>query len=66
MLGEGRPCPQILHQLAATESALRGVAAIVLRQYLEESARLMVSNGKKQTRRATLDELIDILRRFGP
>jgi DNA-binding FrmR family transcriptional regulator len=38
MLGEDRPCLEVLTQLAAAQSALRQVSRIILRNYVENCA----------------------------
>jgi CsoR family transcriptional regulator, copper-sensing transcriptional repressor len=65
MLQADEPCPKVLNQLAATQAALRSVGTIVLRNYLENCVTMAIASGDAQRKEAVLDELMDVLRKFG-
>jgi len=65
MIQENRPCPKVLHQLNAAASALHGVTEIVLRNYLDNCVTTAIQGGDRQRKEATIDELMDVLKRFG-
>ena len=65
MIQENQSCPQVLHQLNATTSALHGVAAIVLRNYLDNCVTAALASGDKQRKQGAIDELMEVLKRFG-
>jgi CsoR family transcriptional regulator, copper-sensing transcriptional repressor len=65
MLQEDEPCAQILHQIAATQAALHGVTAMVLRNYLEHCVTDAIQSGDGRRKDAMLDELMDVVKKFG-
>jgi DNA-binding FrmR family transcriptional regulator len=65
MLQADEPCPKVLNQIAATLAALRGVSTIVLRNYLENCVTDAIASGDTQRKDAALDELMDVLKKFG-
>ena len=65
MLQEEQSCPKILNQLAATQAALQSVSRIVLRNYLENCVTNAIASGDAQRKDAVLDELMDVLKKFG-
>ena len=65
MLQENQPCPQVLQQLSAVQSALHGVSTLVLRNYLETCVTASIESGDRQRKQAVLDELMDVVKRFG-
>lgn len=65
MLRENEPCPKVLNQLAAAQAALRGVCTLVVRNYLENCVTAAISSGDARRKDAVLDELMDVLKKFG-
>lgn len=65
MVQDDQPCPQILHQLNATASALHGVTEIILRNYLDNCVSAAIASGDKARKAATISELMAVLKRFG-
>lgn len=60
MLGEQRPCIEVLQQLASVQAALRGVTKEVLRNYLERCATDAIKSGDD----AVYDELMEAIYKF--
>lgn len=60
MLGEQRPCIEVLQQLASVQSALRGVTKEVLRNYLERCATDAIRSGDS----AVYDELMEAIYKY--
>ncbi|GAC1450250.1 MAG: metal-sensitive transcriptional regulator [Isosphaeraceae bacterium] len=65
MVRAGEPCPKVLIQTAATMAALRSVSTIVLRNYLEKCVADAFASGDAHRKDAVLDELMDVLKKFG-
>lgn len=65
MIHEDQPCPDVLHQLNATASALHGVTEIVLRNYLDNCVTAAIASGEKGRKDAAINELMAVLKRFG-
>jgi DNA-binding FrmR family transcriptional regulator len=65
MLRADEPCPKVLNQIAATLAALRSVSTMVLRNYLENCVTDAIASGDAQRSDAVLDELMDVLKKFG-
>jgi DNA-binding FrmR family transcriptional regulator len=65
MLQDDQPCPKVLNQLAATQAALESVSRIVLRNYLENCVTQAIASGDARRKEAVLDELMDVLKKFG-
>jgi DNA-binding FrmR family transcriptional regulator len=65
MLDEDQPCHQVLNQLAATATALHGVSTLVLRNYLERCVSDSIESGDSRRKRAALDDLMEVFKRFG-
>ena len=65
MLQEDQPCPKLLNQFAATQAALQSVSRIVLRNYLENCVTHAIASGDDRRKDAVLDELMDVLKKFG-
>src|SRR3990172_4381715 len=61
MLEEGRPCPDVLIQLAAVRAAIDRAARIVLEDHLESCVRQAAIEGNVERE---LDELRQALNRF--
>ena len=60
MIEAQRPCLDVLTQLAAAQSALRGVSRIVLRNYLENCATQAIRRSDPKV----YDELMDAIFKF--
>ena len=60
MLGDDRPCLEVLQQLASLQASLRGVSKSVLRNYLERCA----TEAIKSDDSAVYDELMDVIYKF--
>ena len=65
MVQAGEPCPKVLNQTAAAMAALRSVSTIVLRNYLENCVTDAIASGDARRKDAVLDELMDVLKKFG-
>jgi DNA-binding FrmR family transcriptional regulator len=65
MLQEDQACPKVLNQLAATQAAMHSVSRIVLRNYLENCVTQAIASGDARRKDAVLDELMDVLKKFG-
>ena len=65
MIQQNQPCPQVLHQLNAAASALHGVTEIILRNYLDNCVTSALASGDKSRKSAAIDELMDVLKRYG-
>ena len=65
MIQENQACPKILHQLNAAASALHGVTEIVLRNYLDNCVTAAIQSGDRQRKDATMNELMEVLKKFG-
>jgi DNA-binding FrmR family transcriptional regulator len=65
MLQEDQPCPKVLNQLAASQAALHSVGTIVIRNYLEKCVSSAIAGGDSRRKDAVLDELMDVLKKFG-
>lgn len=60
MVEEQRPCVELLQQLASTQSALKAVTKVVLRNYLERCA----TNAIRSKDAGIYDELMDAIYKF--
>lgn len=64
MVEEDRYCGDILTQLRAVKSALQSVEQQVLKSHVDHCVAHAIESGDQVERRAKLDELFDILKRF--
>jgi DNA-binding FrmR family transcriptional regulator len=55
----------VLNQLAATQAAMQSVSRIVLRNYLENCVTNAIASGDNRHKEAVLNELMDVLKKFG-
>ena len=60
MISDGKPCEEILLQISATESALKKVGNIILKNHLEHCVREGVKDGNLEM----LDEFSKVLDKF--
>lgn len=65
MVEEERYCVDILTQLRAVRAALKRVEDAVVRTHVEHCVAAAVRNGSDAGRRAKIDELLEVLGRFG-
>ncbi|MFQ5779241.1 MAG: metal-sensitive transcriptional regulator [Nitrospiria bacterium] len=61
MLSEGRPCVEILMQLASVQEALRGMTKLMMRNYLENCATAAIRSKEGDE---IYDELMDVIFKF--
>ena len=61
MVGEGRPCVEVLTQLASTQEALRGLTKLMMRNYLENCATEAI---RSKAGDEVYDELMDVIFKF--
>ncbi len=61
MLDSGRPCRDILQQIAAAQEALRAAGKLMVRNYLENCATGAILAGPKSE---TYDEIMDMIYRM--
>jgi DNA-binding FrmR family transcriptional regulator len=61
MVADGRPCVEVLTQLASTQEALRGLTKLMMRNYLENCATEAI---RSKAGDAIYDELMDIIFKF--
>jgi DNA-binding FrmR family transcriptional regulator len=61
MLGENRPCLEILAQISAAQEALRGASRVMVRNYLERCAAAAIKAGREAE---VYDELMEMVFRF--
>lgn len=60
MLDDNRYCGDVLTQLAAAQSALQKVSGILLKEHLETCVVEQIQEGHTET----IDEVIDLIRKF--
>jgi DNA-binding FrmR family transcriptional regulator len=59
MLKEGRPCPDVLIQLAAVKSAVERASRVVLEDHLESCLRNAALDGRSDQEWQSLKEALD-------
>lgn len=64
MLEDDRYCIDVLTQLSAAQEALRGVAKLVMRQYLETCATQGIRSSDPEEVAAIYDELMDVVFKY--
>lgn len=65
MVEEQRYCGDILTQLRAVQAALRSAEQAILKSHIEHCVADAIEGGDARARQAKLDELHDLLKRFG-
>jgi DNA-binding FrmR family transcriptional regulator len=65
MVAEDRYCVDVLLQIAAVRAALDGAGKLLLAAHVESCVADAVASGRPRERRQKLDELKDVLARFG-
>ena len=61
MIEDGRPCVEVLTQLASVQEALRGLTKLVMRNYLENCATEAIRSKRGDE---IYDELMDVIFKF--
>lgn len=61
MIEDGRPCVEILTQLASVQEALRGLTKLMMRNYLENCATEAIRSKRGDE---IYDELMDVIFKF--
>jgi len=61
MVMDGRPCVEVLTQLASTQEALRGLTKLMMRNYLENCATEAI---RSKSGDEIYDELMDVIFKF--
>ena len=61
MVAEGRPCVEVLTQLASAQEALRGLTKLMMRNYLENCATEAI---RSKTGDEIYDELMEVIFKF--
>lgn len=65
MVEEQRYCGDILTQVRAVQAALRAVEQEILKSHIEHCVAGAIAGGNARERKTKLDELYEILKRFG-
>lgn len=63
MIEEERYCPEVLDQIGAVESALRGVSRALVKNHLRHCATHALAHGDERERERMIEELVAILGR---
>ena len=61
MIGDQRPCVEVLMQLASVQQALRGMTKLMMRNYLENCATEAI---RSKTGDQVYDELMEVIFKF--
>lgn len=64
MIEEQRYCPEILTQLRATRSAVRGIEAEILRRHLSSCVITAMQSGDEASRARSIDEVTRLFSKF--
>ena len=64
MIGEERPCVEILAQISSVHEALRGVGKVMLRNYLESCATKALRSRDKRKAEETYGDLMEVIYKF--
>jgi CsoR family transcriptional regulator, copper-sensing transcriptional repressor len=64
MIGDGKPCEQILVQVRAAQSALKSVSTLVLKSYLMKCFSDIGDKPSPEEIWAKLDETVEVLTKF--
>jgi DNA-binding FrmR family transcriptional regulator len=65
MVAEDRYCVDVLLQIAAVRAALDGAGKVLLAAHVESCVADAVASGRPRERQQKLDELLEVLGRFG-
>ncbi|MDP3025124.1 MAG: metal-sensitive transcriptional regulator [candidate division Zixibacteria bacterium] len=64
MIGEERPCLEILAQISSVHEALRGVGKMMLRNYLESCATRAIRSRDRRKAEETYNDLMEVIYKF--
>lgn len=64
MINEGRYCPEILSQLRAVRSAVKGIEAEILRRHLSSCVASAIQNGDEASRTKSINEVASMFSKF--
>lgn len=64
MIEEHRYCPEILSQLRAIRSAVKGIETEILRRHLSSCVTSAIQNGDKASRDRSIDEVARLFSKF--
>ncbi|HVP31227.1 MAG TPA: metal-sensitive transcriptional regulator [Myxococcota bacterium] len=64
MIDEDRYCVEVLHQIAAVESALDRVGKLLLEHHVAHCVAEAFASGDKRARGTKMRELLDVVSRF--
>ncbi|CAN5614653.1 metal-sensitive transcriptional regulator [soil metagenome] len=64
MVGEDNHCGDVLNQIASTQEALRGAAALLLRNHLNTCVADTVREGDDSDVQQSLDEVMKLVKRL--
>jgi len=65
MVEDKRYCVDILTQIRAVQAALRRVESRILREHIEHCVVAAIRHGRQRDQREKIDELLDVVTRFG-
>ena len=65
MIEEKRYCIDIITQISSVEGAIRRVEKNILNRHLRGCVRESFSKGNKEDKEKKIDEIIDVLQKFG-
>ena len=64
MIEEHRYCPEILSQLRAIRSAVKGIETEILRRHLSSCVTSAIQNGDEASRKRSIDEVARLFSKF--
>lgn len=64
MVEEGRFCPEILAQLRAVRSAVKGIETEILRRHLSSCVASAMQSGDKASRMKSIEEITRLFSKF--
>jgi DNA-binding FrmR family transcriptional regulator len=64
MVEEGRYCPEILSQLRAVRSAVKGIETEILRRHLSSCVASAMQSGDKASRAKSIEEVTRLFSKF--
>jgi DNA-binding FrmR family transcriptional regulator len=64
MIEEGRYCPEILSQLRAVRSAVKGIETEILRRHLSSCVTSAMQSGDKASRMKSIEEVTRLFSKF--
>ena len=64
MIEEGRYCPEILSQLRAVRSAVKGIETEILRRHLSSCVASAIQSGDEASRTKSINEVASLFSKF--